>query len=172
MTIALVYAAIKEQKQMIANVEAWLEKGVGHANAKAFDPAVLLDARLAPDQYPLLRQIQSVCDSAKFTAARLADKEPPKPPDTEQTLDEIRARIRTCKAYLDTFKPADFEGAETRLVPVAFMPGKVLTGLDFLFELQLPNFFFHATTAYAILRHNGVNLGKIDYIGSLSVRDR
>ena len=172
MTVALVYAAIKEQKQMITNVEAWLEKGVAHANAKAFDPAVLLAARLAPDQYPLLRQIQSVCDSAKFTAARLADKEPPKHPDTEQTLDEIRARIKTCKAYLDTFKPADFEGAETRLVPVAFMPGKVLTGLDFLFELQLPNIFFHATTAYAILRHNGVNLGKTDYIGSLSVRDR
>jgi uncharacterized protein len=169
--MSVVYAAVQEQKKMIVNLEAWIEKAVAYAKAKSFDPSVLLTARLAPDQYPFLRQVQSVCDSAKFTAARLAGKEPPKHPDTEQTLDEIRARIQSCKAYLDTFKPADFDGAEARVVPLSFMPSKALKGLDFLFELQLPNFFFHLTTAYAILRHNGVDVGKTDYIGSLNLRD-
>ena len=169
--MTLIYAAVQEQKKMVANLAAWLEKGVAYAKAKSFDPSVLLTARLAPDQYPLIRQIQSACDSAKFTAARLANKEPPKHPDTEVTLDEIRARIQACKSYLDTFTPADFEGADTRVVPLSFMPGKGLTGLDFLFELQIPNFFFHAATAYAILRHNGIDLGKADYIGSMNVRD-
>jgi len=169
--MSVVYAAVQEQKKMIANLEAWIEKAVAYAKAKSFDPSVLLTARLAPDQYPFLRQVQSVCDSAKFTAARLAGKDPPKHPDTEQTLDEIRARIQACKAYLDTFKAADFEGAEARIVPLSFMPSKALTGLDFLFELQLPNFFFHLATAYAILRHNGVDVGKTDYIGSMNLRD-
>jgi hypothetical protein len=157
--MSFVYAAVLEQKKMIANLEAWLEKGVAYAKTKSFDPAVLLSARLAPDQYPLLRQIQSACDTAKFTAARITGKVPPKNPDTEQTLEEIRARIQGCKAYLDTFTAADFEGAEARAVPLSFMEGKALSGADYIFEMQLPNFFFHVTTAYAILRHSGVDLG-------------
>jgi hypothetical protein len=166
-----IYAAHLEQKKMIANLEAWLEKGIAYAKAKSFDPAVLLHARLAPDQFALIQQIQSACDGAKFTAARLAAKEPPKDPDTEKTLDEIRARIDKCKKYLDTFKESDFAGAEARVVPLGFMPGKGLAAADYLFDLQLPNFFFHITTAYAILRHNGVDLGKTDFLGSLNLKD-
>jgi hypothetical protein len=157
---------------MLNNLDTWIEKGVAHAKAKSFDPNVLLAMRLAPDQYPLLRQVQSSCDNAKFLAARLTGKEAPKHPDTEQTVDEIRARIRTCVTHLDTFKASDFDGAETRVVTLPFMEGKVISGSDYLTEMALPNFYFHLTTAYAILRHSGVPLAKFDYIGSLNVRDK
>jgi hypothetical protein len=169
--MTMIWAAFQEQKKMIANLEAWLEKGVEYAKAKSFDPLVLLSARLAPDQYSLIQQIQSACDSAKFTGARLAAKEAPKNADTEKTLEEIRARIQSCKSFLDTLKESDFDGAEKRVIPLGFMPGKGLGAVDYLFEMQIPNFFFHVTTAYSILRHNGVDLGKTAYIGSLNLRD-
>jgi len=168
--MSLVYSSVLEFKKMLTNLAAWLDKGAAHAKAKSFDPAVLLGARLAPDQYPLLRQVQSSCDNAKFAAARLSGKEPPKNPDTEQTLDEIQARIRTTTAYLDTFKAIDFEGGEARVVALSFLEGKVISGSDYLVEMAIPNFFFHVTTAYAILRHNGVDLGKMNFLGSLNVR--
>jgi uncharacterized protein len=168
--MSLVYSSVLEFKKMLTNLAAWLDKGAAHAKARSFDPAVLLGARLAPDQYPLLRQVQSSCDNAKFAAARLSGKEPPKNPDTEQTLDEIQARIRTTTAYLDTFKAIDFEGAEARVIALPFLEGKVLSGSDYLVEMAAPNFFFHVTTAYAILRHNGVDLGKMNFLGSLNVR--
>jgi hypothetical protein len=170
--MSLVFAAVLESKKMLTNLEAWLEKGVAHAKARSFDPNVLLGMRLAPDQYPLLRQVQSSCDNAKFLAARLSTKEAPKHPDTEQTVDEVRARIHTCVSHLDTYKATDFDGAETRLVTLPFLEGKVISGGDYLMEMALPNFYFHLTTAYAILRHNGVPLGKMEYIGSLNVRDK
>jgi hypothetical protein len=170
--MSLVCASVLEAKKMVVNLDAWLEKGVAHAKAKSFDPNVLLGLRLAPDQYPLIRQIQASCDNAKYLASRLSGKEPPKHPDTEQTMDEARARTRTCLAYLDTYNATDFDGAETRVVTLPFMEGKVLTGADFLTEMGLPNLFFHVTTAYAILRHNGVPLGKMDYIGRVNMRDK
>jgi hypothetical protein len=170
--MSFVFASVLESKKMLNNLDTWIEKGVAHAKAKSFDPNVLLAMRLAPDQYPLLRQVQSSCDNAKFLAARLTGKEAPKHPDTEQTVDEIRARIRTCVTHLDTFKASDFDGAETRLVTLPFMEGKVISGSDYLTEMALPNFYFHLTTAYAILRHSGVPLAKFDYIGSLNVRDK
>ena len=170
--MSLVFDSILESKKMLKNLDAWIEKGVAHAKAKSFDPNVLLGMRLAPDQYPLLRQVQSSCDNAKFMAARLSGKEAPKHPDTEQTVDEVRARIHTCVSHLDTFKASDFDGAETRVVTLPFMEGKVISGSDYLTEMALPNFYFHLTTAYAILRHSGVPLGKPDYIGSLNVRDK
>ncbi len=166
------YASVVEAKKMLEQLDGWLEKAVAHAKAKGFDPSVFLGARLAPDQYPLLRQIQSSCDSAKFMAARLAGKEAPKHPDTEQTLEEARARIRTCVTYLATFSAGDFQGAESRLIELPFLEGKAIRGGDYLVEMALPNFFFHVTHAYAILRHNGVELGKRDFIGALSVRDK
>src|SRR5690606_1659362 len=131
----------------------------------------LLQARLAPDQFALLRQIQAACDNAKFAAARVAGKQPPVHEDTETTFEELRARIRSVVDYLRTYTEADFEGAADRIVPFWFIPGKALTGQDYLTEYSVPNFYFHVTTAYAILRHNGVELGKIDYIGSLNLRD-
>ena len=108
------YEAVPQFKKMLANLDTWLGKGVEYAKKKGFDESVLLNSRLAPDQYPLTRQIQSVCDSSKFAAARLTGKEAPKHPDTEQTVDELRKRIRAVQEYLDTFKPADFQGSEKR----------------------------------------------------------
>jgi hypothetical protein len=170
--MSLAYASIMQTKKMLTNLEAWLDKATAHAQQKAFDPEVLLGARLAPDQYALLRQVQSACDSAKFLAARLTGKEPPKHPDTEQTLEQLRARIRTCVAYLETYQPADFEGAEARAVSLPSREGKLIKGADYLVEMGLPNFYFHVTTAYAILRHNGVDLGKRDYLGHVPFYDR
>jgi hypothetical protein len=169
--MSLYQASVPQLKKMLNNLDKWLDAAVAHAAKKSFDPAVLLEARLAPDQYSLTRQIQACCDGAKFTAARLAGKEAPKHPDTETTLDELRARIRSVLEYLDTFTEADFAEAKERIIALPFMPGKTLTSGDYLNEMALPNFYFHVTTAYAILRHNGVDVGKIAFIGSLNLRD-
>jgi hypothetical protein len=152
------------------NVDAWLDAGVAHAKAKNFDFAVLLHTRLIPDQYPLIRQISAGCDQAKAAAARVSGQEPPKHPDTEQTLEEIRARVQTVRDYLKSFSPKDFEGAETRVVPLAFAPGASMTAPDFVRQLALPNFYFHMALTYEILRANGVELGKRQYIGHLEIR--
>jgi hypothetical protein len=170
--MSLIFSSVLECKKMLTNLETWLEKGVAHAGARSFDPNVLLTLRLAPDQYPFVQQVQAACDSAKLLAARLSGKTAPKHPDTEQTVDEVRARIRTSTSYLDSFKAADFDGAESRPVELPFLEGKVIEGSDYLLEWGLPNVFFHVTTAYAILRHNGVPLGKFDYIGSVTSRDK
>jgi len=164
-------SSVPQMKKMLLGLDRWLDTAVAYAQKKSFDPNVLLGLRLAPDMYPLVRQIQAACDSAKFTAARLTGKEAPKHPDTEQTIDEIRARIRSCVSYLDTFTAGDFEGAETRKVDLPFLEGKYAVGSDYLSEMGLPNFYFHVSMAYAILRHNGVDLGKIDYIGSLPTQE-
>lgn len=158
---------VSQTIRMLNNLDRWLEAGIEHAKKKGFDPEVLLTLRLAPDQYALGRQIQAACDSAKFPAARVTGKTPPPHPDTEKTMEEHRARIKTCVAYLETFSPADFDGAEDRRVSLPWMEGKWLRGSDYLAQFGQPNFYFHVTTAYAILRHNGVDLGKRDYLGPL-----
>ena len=169
-TFTFTYASVLQAKKMLTSLEGWLDKAVAYATVKSFDPETLLAARLAPDQFPLLRQIQSACDSAKFLAARLSGKDPPKHPDTEQTLEQVRARIRTVVAYLGTFQASDFDGAEARPIPLPQRgEGKTIKGADFVVEMGLPNFYFHVTTAYAILRHNGVDIGKRDYLGALSI---
>lgn len=155
----------------LAAMDGWLDKALEHAAAKKFEPSVLFGARLAPDQFSFARQVQSACDQTKFAAARIAGKEPPKNADTEQTIEDLKARIATARAYLETFSRADFEGAEQRLVPLFFMPGKAMKAPDYLREYLLPNFYFHATTAYAILRHNGVGVGKRDFVGRLTLQD-
>jgi uncharacterized protein len=169
--MSLYESSVPQFKKMLQNLDKWLESGVAYAQKKSFDPNVLASARLAPDQYALVRQIQSACDGAKFAAARLTGKEAPKHPDTEQTIDELRARIRACIGFLDTVTEADFKGAETRAVALPFLEGKTILGSDYLTEMVLPNFYFHVTTAYAILRHNGVDLGKRDFIGSLRLQN-
>lgn len=168
--MSLYPASVPQFSKMLTNLEAWLDKAEAYAQTKKFDPAVLLGSRLAPDQLPLLRQIQIACDSAKNGSARLAGKQPPSHPDTEQTLEQIRARIKATLAYLATFTAQDFAGAEARKVNVPGR-GKLALGQDHLFEQVLPNFYFHVTTAYAILRHNGVDLGKADYLGALTLHD-
>jgi hypothetical protein len=165
------YATVQQHAKMLKNLDTWLDKAVAYAEKKKFDPAVLLQARLAPDMLPLMSQIQSACDGAKFCAARLTGKDPPKHPDTEKTLEEIRPRIRAVVEYCSSFKESDFVGAEGRTVPLGFMPGKGLRAEDFLQEMNVANTYFHLVTAYAILRHNGVDLGKQDYIGSLNLVD-
>ena len=153
--------------KFLGQIDKLLDKAVAYGEQKKFDPETLLVARLAPDQHSLIRQIQAACDQAKWTCAKLAGKDGPSHPDTEKTLAEIRARLQTMIAYLATFTEDDFKGAEERPVSHAWMGGKTLRGGDYLDHFALPNFHFHYTTAYAILRHNGVALGKGDYTGPL-----
>jgi uncharacterized protein len=158
---------ILEIKKLLQGVEGWLDKAVMFAAAKKFDPNTLLQARLAPDMFPFVRQIQSACDSAKYAASRTAGKEPPSHPDTETTIDDLKKRVQTVVAYLDTFKESDFAGADERLVSLPRWEGKSMTATNYLVQHAMPNFFFHLTTTYAILRHNGVELGKRDYLGAI-----
>jgi uncharacterized protein len=153
--------------KLLSNVEKWLDKAAAHADARKFDVDVLTVARLAPDQYAFAHQIQAACDQAKFTVAKLTGKEPPAHPDTEKTMAELRQRIRTVVAHLGTFKREDFAGADERACSHSWMGGKSLRGGDYLDHFALPNFHFHLTTAYSILRHNGVDVGKMDYIVDL-----
>jgi hypothetical protein len=149
----------------------WLDKAEAHAQAKKFEVDVLATARLAPDQYALVRQVQSSCDVAKFAAARLAGVQPPSHPDTEQTVEELRQRVRSTLAFLETVTPEQFAGAAEREVALPFMPGKAIKGAHYIVDFALPNFYFHVTTTYAILRHNGVDVGKYDYIGHVRFYD-
>jgi hypothetical protein len=164
------YEIFGQMKKTLGQLEKWLETAAAFAPSKSFDPNVLLVSRLAPDQFALTRQIQVACDTAKLAASRLTGKEAPSSPDTEQTLDELRARVRATVAYLDGFSAADFAGAGARVVTQPRWEGRVMSGADYFVEHAVPNFFFHATHVYAILRHNGVNLGKRDYLGGLSLR--
>jgi hypothetical protein len=169
--MSLYEASVPQFIKMLRHLDKFLDKGVAHATAKSYDPAVLLGSRLAPNMYSLTRQVQSACDAAKFAAAYLGNKEAPKHPDTETTLDEVRERIQKCIAFLETVTPADFEGADKRLVAPRWLQGKALLASDYLHGVALPNFYFHVTTAYDILRHNGVELSKNDFIGHLPLRD-
>lgn len=165
------YEIVPVFSKQLAAMNGWLDKAAAHAAAKKFDVKVLLEARLAPDMFPLIRQVQTACDQSKFGAARVAGKEPPKNADTETTLEELAARITTARAYLATFEPADFEGAEKRVVPLSFAPGKGMVAGKYLHEFLVPNFYFHVSMAYAILRHHGVDLGKRDFIGQITMQD-
>ena len=167
--MANLYPFIAEMKTMLTNLDRWLGAAEEHANTKKAEPDTLILARLALDQYPLVKQVQSACDSAKFAAARLTGKEAPAHPDDEKTYAEVRARVTKVATYLDSFSEKDFEGAETRKVPLPFVPGgnKGALGADYLVYFAQPNFYFHLVHAYAILRHNGVSLGKMDFIGAM-----
>jgi uncharacterized protein len=160
-----------QTKKILGHLGKWIETAEAHAKAKSFDANVFVDSRLAPDQFAFVRQVQSSCDTAKFLAARLSGKESPSFPDTERTLEELKARIQKTIAYLDTFTEKDYEGAATRVITTPRWEGKVQSGADYFMEHAVPNFYFHVTTAYAILRHNGVNVGKKDFLGHQSRRD-
>jgi hypothetical protein len=148
-----------------------MEKAEAHAKAKAFDVDVLAQARLAPDQFAFVQQVQSGCDQAKYAAAYLSGKAAPSHPDTEKTFAELRERIRKCATFVASVQEKDLAGADERKVAPPWLQGRWLTGHDYLVDLAVPNFFFHVTMAYAILRHNGVPLGKMDYIGGLPTRE-
>jgi uncharacterized protein len=162
---------VPQLTKMLQSVLRWLDAGADFAKKKNFEPDRLMGFRLAPDMYSLVEQIQSLADIAKFTCAYLAGKPAPSHPDTETTLDEARTRLRTVIAYLETFKRDDFEGAAERKVSPRWMAGKWARGEDYLFQVALPDFYFHCVTAYGILRHIGVDVGKADFLGPLPTRD-
>ena len=163
--------AISLFAKTLRNFEQWMDKAEAHAKAKSFEVDVLAQARLAPDQYGFVRQVQSACDQAKYAAAYLGGKPAPSHPDTEQTFAELRQRIDKCRNFLGTVQKEDLAGADERKVAPPWLGGRWLRGHDYLVHMAVPNFFFHATMAYAILRHNGVELGKMDYIGSLPTQE-
>ena len=166
MTISMYSASVPVFKTMLANLSHFLDKAQAHADAKKFDPVVLTEYRLAPDMLPFKRQVQIACDASKNGLARLSGTEAPKFEDTENTLAELKERIRKTIEYLDSVPRAKVDGCEDRDVtfPVGRDTTRTLKGEAYLLTWALPNLFFHVTTAYAILRHNGVELGKSDYL--------
>ena len=153
--------------KMLRNFSAILDKAAGYADFKKFDVSVLLTARLAPDQFDFTRQIQIMCDTAKKCAAQLAGKDAPVHQDNEKTLPELRTRIENVIGYLETFTANDFASAATRHISQPRWEGQYLTGAEFVIHHAIPNFYFHLTTAYSILRHNGLDVGKRDYLGKM-----
>lgn len=164
------FEMFQQFKKMLGQFDVWFDHAEAHAKAKSFDPNVYLGLRLAPDQFAFARQVQIACDTAKLGASRLTGKEAPKHEDNEGTLGELRARAHSTIAYLDTFTEKDFEATATRVISQPRWEGKTMTGAAFFLQHVVPNFYFHMSQAYAILRHNGVPLGKRDYLGALDMR--
>jgi hypothetical protein len=153
--------------QILGSLSGILSKAEAHCKAKNIQPEVLLGARLYPDMLPFAKQIQLVCDFAAKGCARLTQSEVPTTPDTEKTFEELKARLAKTIDYVKAFKPAQFDGADSREVTFPVGPDKTLTlkGQQFLNNYAFPNFYFHAATAHGILRHNGVEIGKRDFLG-------
>ncbi len=171
MQLSMYTITVPEFKRSLLALRAILVKAEAFVEEKKITDSVLLGAYLAPDQFSLVKQVQIACDNAKGTAGRLASVELPKMEDNEVTLKELEARIDKTIAFLDTLKPEQFEGSEERDIAIYFMPGKCLTGLEYVNTLGLANFYFHLTTAYSILRHNGMNIGKADFMGAVEFHD-
>jgi uncharacterized protein len=165
------HALLLQMKKTLGNLDAWLAAGATYAREHGTNPDDLLALRLAPDQFAFVRQVQIAGDTAKFAVSRLTGKDAPVYEDNETTIDELRARVAKVVAYLDGFSAADFEGAATRTISLPRWEGKVMTGQDYFLEHAVPNFFFHVTHTYALLRHHGVPLGKRDYLGAINLRD-
>lgn len=152
--------------RMLGQLARILEKGAAHAEARKIEPAVLLAARLYPDMYPLVKQVQIATDAAVDGAARLAQAQPPAFDETERSFPELLARIRRAIEFLEGLEPARFAGAEERVVSWTARGATIsLKGMPYLLNHAMPKFYFHVTTAYAILRHNGVELRKGDFMG-------
>ena len=166
----MTYDTLQQLKKQLGNLDSWLEAAKSHAQTKNFDPDVFLTTRLAPDQFPFVRQVQTACDTLKLAAARLTGREAPVHPDTETSIDQLRTRIRSVLTYVDGFSAKDFDGAADRVISLPRWEGRVMSGTEYFLQHALPNFYFHLTHAYALLRHNGVNLGKRDYLGTLTLR--
>ena len=167
----MMHQIVGQMKKQLGQLDQWLDAAETYAKDKKFEPNLVLNYRLAPDQYPLVRQVQTACDTAKFAAARLAGKDAPSHPDTETTLAELHARVRVVVEYLGSFSAADFADAATRTISLPRWEGKVMIGSDYLIEAAIPNFYFHASHTYAILRHIGVPLGKRDFLGAPTLRN-
>ena len=169
MSITMHSASVPVLIRMLGNLVVWLDKAEAHAQAKKFDAQVYLSSRLAPDMLPFTKQIQIACDSAKFGVARLAGVDAPKFDDSESSLAELRERIHKTLEFVRSVPAARIDGTEDNDVVVPRRDGSItLKGEFYLKHFVLPNVFFHVTTAYALLRHNGVDLGKGDYLGALT----
>jgi hypothetical protein len=167
MPLTMYQASAPRFANTLRNLSTILDKAQAHVEAKKLDPAALTQARLFPDMFTLVRQVQIACDTAKGAVARLAGLEIPKHEDTEQTFAELKARIAKTLDFVESAKPAQLDGAEEKEITLKMRSGDVkYKGLQYLLGHAYPNFYFHVTTAYNILRHNGVELGKKDYVGA------
>jgi hypothetical protein len=168
MTISMYQASVPVFLRMLTNLRGILDKAAAHAQAKKIDESVLLAARLYPDMFALTRQVQLACDFGAGTGARLAGKEPPAFDNAANSFADLAARVDRSVEHLRTLTPGEIDGSEGREIvrPIRGQP-KTFTGINYLLQFALPNFFFHVTTAYAILRHNGIEIGKGDFVGAL-----
>jgi hypothetical protein len=166
MTLSMYQASTPMFVRQLTALTAILKAAATFAEARKIDPSVLLNARLAPDQFPLVRQVQIATDGAKGGIARLAGLDVPAYPDDETTFEQLQARIAKTIAFLQSVSADQVDGSEDRPIEIKLRSGELnFTGQSFLLHFVIPNFFFHVTTAYAILRHNGVEIGKRDYLG-------
>lgn len=166
MSISMHAASAPVFVRMLGNLLTWLDKAQAHAEARKFDTVNYLGLRLAPDMLPLVRQVQIASDAVKGCMARLAGVEIPRWEDTEASLDDLRARVRRTIDYVNAFSPAQIDGSEQREIVVQLRSGELrFTGEEFLKHFATPNFYFHVTTTYALLRHAGVEIGKKDFLG-------
>jgi hypothetical protein len=167
MSISMYSASVPVFVRMLGNLGVWLDKAEAHAKAKKFDTSVYLSARLAPDMLPFTNQIQIACDGAKFGVARLSGVEAPKFSDNESSFAELRERVAKTLAFVQSVPAASIDGTEDKEITVPRRDAPlVLKGEAYLKHFVLPNLYFHLTTAYALLRHNGVELGKMDFLGA------
>jgi uncharacterized protein len=168
MALTMYQASVPQFIKMLGNLKSILDKAATHATSKKIDESVFVNARLSPDMLPLTAQVQIATDFARGTTARLVGVEPPKVEDNEKSFAELTARIDAAIAYVRTFSAAQVDGSETRQITRTIRGApKTFSGQDYLIQFSLPNFYFHVTTAYAILRHNGVEIGKLDFLGPL-----
>jgi len=166
------YLVIRQMARTLKNLDAVLDKAMKQAEARKYDVNNFCQARLFPDMLPFIAQVRIACDHAKSAAANLAGKEPPRHEDNETTVADLRGRIAKCLAYLDTLTASDFEKTKPdTLIRLPNRPGKAIPAEEYLLARQLPNFFFHATTAYDLLRHGGIEIGKSDFLGPLGFID-
>ena len=168
MSSLLYQATVPVFKQTLGALDALIDKAAVHATAHKIDPAVLLASRLRPDMLPFVRQTQIVCDNAKNMTGRLAGGEVPRFEDNESTFDQVKARIAKTLDYIATVNAGDIEAGADREIVFPVGPNKMkMKGADYIFHFALPNFYFHFTTAYGILRYNGVEIGKRDFLGAV-----
>jgi len=167
MTISMYRASVPVFKRTLENLDAILDKAIKYAETRKIEPNVLLQGRLAPDMFNLIRQVQIATDQAKGGVARLAGQEPPKFDDIESSFADVKARIAKTIAFLNSFRPEQIDGSEARDITLS-VGGQTMKfkGLDYLLSFVTPNIYFHVTTTYAILRHNGLDVGKGDFLGS------
>ncbi|MGQ0622827.1 MAG: DUF1993 domain-containing protein [Panacagrimonas sp.] len=162
---------ISQCTQALKNLRIFLDKAEQHAAARKFDVGILMTGRLAPDMLNFIYQVQSACDYVKGAAAWLSGQTPPKHEDNEQTIGDLRARIDKTIAFAESVREAQYAGASERKVSFSWAPSKTIGGEDYLLQMTIPNTFFHISMAYAILRHNGVEIGKMDFLGPINLVD-